>query len=392
MLKKLHCEAPLFYLNITNYGEIRPCSAFRNNFGRIKNPIEQNKIQLLKDLENGTDNPGCFECKYRESLGLKTVKDLGRLAQGLQPAIMHLELNLSNTCNLKCRMCTSDSSTAWFKDDIALLQDPETKDFRLKTDSKRLKVFANHTELIEFFETLDLTKLESINFKGGEPLLQDEVFTILEYLIDKKINNRIVVKMTTNGTFFHRKMALLSKFKCADIFVSVDAVGQLFNFIRRGRKYSIPHIESNIILFKKIPNATVRTVACIGAMNIFQIAELFDWSTRICEPPEPERFMTDFWTSIYNPEYLSVRAIPIELRHLAVEHNFSYLKKNRSDSLFLMNIIESFVDLKSPTIDKLSKEFISFSRTLDRLRDENILDVVPEFKEWFNGPRLDLEI
>ena len=60
--------------------------------------------------------------------------------------------------------------------------------------------------ILKNLKELDLSNLRTINFKGGEPLLNSETISILEYLESQSILKNITISISSNGTYINEKI------------------------------------------------------------------------------------------------------------------------------------------------------------------------------------------
>lgn len=216
---------------------LRPCCDFSAPYSYSDEDFKNLQAALLADIPH----PHCRICWEKEAVGVeslrseKTYDNLNR--------IRVLELNLSNLCNLKCRMCGSDSSSAWIEDEIFLREKIIDDPFRPKQIEKLERAFNNKKALFDFLNSLDLQDLEHITFFGGEPFLQPLFAEVLEYLIRSNRTN-ISLRVTTNGTIvLDKHLSLLKQFERVDYRLSIEAVGSLYKYIRGGEKFSLADVE-----------------------------------------------------------------------------------------------------------------------------------------------------
>ena len=118
-----------------------------------------------------------------------------------------LEFELSNTCNLECKMClgTLSSSIRKNRDGLPLL--PMVYD---AVFVEQLKEFIPHAYEAKFY--------------GGEPFLINIYFDILDVIA--RLNPEIVITITTNGTVLNPKIKDLFEKLKFNINVSIDSVTQ----------------------------------------------------------------------------------------------------------------------------------------------------------------------
>ena len=97
--------------------------------------------------------------------------------------------------------------------------------------------------------------LERIDFKGGEPMMQEGMYDFLEYLVSWGYASNITIAYTTNGTKTPERLKeLWPKFKKVKLVISVEATGKLYEYIRGGDVQSIDSLKDNIHWFDQFNN------------------------------------------------------------------------------------------------------------------------------------------
>ena len=113
--------------------------------------------------------------------------------------------------------------------------------------------------------------LHELNITGGEPTLIPELIDVL-----KQINKDCIVQLTTNGTLFNEKLYNeLSKFKKTWFVLSIDGIGDTYNYIRHPGNWNT--VNSNVAKFKDyVEEIHVETATTI--FNIFDITNIWEWA------------------------------------------------------------------------------------------------------------------
>jgi radical SAM protein with 4Fe4S-binding SPASM domain len=138
-----------------------------------------------------------------------------------RPKLRTVFLDLTNKCNLRCKMCIWRS--------------------RPETGVISRSLFESCVDQLADME------LEALNLEyAGESLLHPEFSDFLRYAISKRDQGRIKsVGWTDNGMLFNQKIAdLVVSLKVDWINFSLEGVGEVNDNIRLGSKYSV--IEKNI--------------------------------------------------------------------------------------------------------------------------------------------------
>ena len=152
------------------------------------------------------------------------------------PKIKTAFLEVTNKCNLRCKMCIYQK-------------------LQIKTGYMSKQLFQS---CIDQLSELGVDSL-SLHF-GGESLCHPDFKDFLKYAIQKRASCGIrSINWTDNGMLFNRSMAdLVVDLKLDSIYFSLDGIGQVNDSIRLGSKYSI--IEENIKYLLKKRGKTVKPV------------------------------------------------------------------------------------------------------------------------------------
>jgi MoaA/NifB/PqqE/SkfB family radical SAM enzyme len=146
------------------------------------------------------------------------------------------DYRFSNLCNFKCRTCGSDFSSQWAA---------ENKKFE---PSQPIVIHADNNRgnlLNEVYEHIN--NIEMAYFAGGEPLITEEHYLILEELIKHKRTD-ITLRYNTNMSNLKFKdydlISLWKQFKKVEVSASIDHYGERAEYIRSGADWGV--VESNL--------------------------------------------------------------------------------------------------------------------------------------------------
>jgi sulfatase maturation enzyme AslB (radical SAM superfamily) len=127
---------------------------------------------------------GCRKCFEKETAGVKSLrqrfneraKHLSDRAVAPMPGKatalpVYWDIRFSNICNFRCRSCWYGSSSRWFADAKALNQKVG--------DQAIIQGVEDADGLFDQLDSL-LPHIEEIYFAGGEPLLMDEHYRLLD--------------------------------------------------------------------------------------------------------------------------------------------------------------------------------------------------------------------
>ncbi len=317
------CYYPFFQILLTPDGRYRPCSKHLDDIthhGKIldvtnatlEDAWNSEYMQRIRDdFHNNRKFPGCGECWRMQKMGLRSMRyhsyeyDISEEQVANPVAPQRIELNSSNVCNLRCRICGPRASTKWL---------PEGEKFYQIED----KVHYNMTP-----ENLQQVKdwgpnLDEICFFGGEPLLSDENLKLIDYLIEKGYAPNIALLFNTNGTVFSDDLARkLGRFKKVRMSFSMDDIGKRFEYQRSGAKWDIVsnHLRQAYQWSRRPEwkNVELRICNTLSMFNAYYIPEIVNYFS--------EHFpgLRIFWNPIYDPWQFSIQILPKEIKDMIRE-------------------------------------------------------------------------
>ena len=386
------CHLPWTSLETTATGHYRPCCIYKGEitdsskkkYTTIENNItEVQNSDFMKNLRqeflNGKRPNGCDSCWKEEAVG-KTSKrqHMWRKAGALgQYAIKKhvvapnfIDLKLGNICNLKCRICSPHSSSQWVSDMVKLSphQDEYWRQYNKEGSWPRqknafLESVIDHVEQIRFFE-----------ITGGEPLMIQEQFNILQKCIDKGSAKYIDVHYNTNGTQYPEKAIkdIWPHFKRVEIAFSIDDVADRFEYQRTNAKWI--EVKENIAKFKAsgLPNLSIQVCTTINFFNIYYLDDL----AKIVEEWGP-----DFWyiNVLHQPEVYDVQQLPEFFKNKVVKK----IQNSNTYKTELQSAIDYLTNSPTKKVDNWREKLISSIKSVDYIRKENFAKTFPELNEEF---------
>lgn len=395
-MNKPLCTAPFHSILIETDKTVRPCCSWWGD------PLGDLKTENINDILNGEKlkevqgqmlrgewPSNCQDCKNREeSYGLSSRK------QNYEPfvpylnnnKITYLEFNSSNVCNLVCVGCNPSWSSAWanFRNDI-----PWWKEFRhsngwdIGEGWEGRPTWTIHPSRPDFiqdvFNTLDFSSLNRLTFKGGEPFLNKENVLLLEKLDSLDLLKNIHVDMTTNGTQMSDKfLNLLSKAKRVHFAISIDAVGELNQYIRFDPKNPeashTDNIKKNIKEYSRLENCFgINLASSVQAHNIFRLEDLRSWwmdeintinRDNISHRPVFNHFFL-------GPEEVTIKVFTEKTRQALTNY---YQSLNNPE---IYSMVIAFLQ-RPYSGDHWHNKFITYTEALDKTRPKSFLELVPE--------------
>ena len=339
--------------------------------------------ELRDSLLNGHLPEDCGTCVQREqSLGTsrrhwysEKVSEPGSFEFQPKLHLRQMDLNFGNACNLKCRMCGSWGSSLWAAEDRQL--NALCKDLKRSSGAdKRRRNFKTDAEL-ELMKPM-LSKVERLDFKGGEPLLHEDMYSFLGKLIEWGLASQVVLAYTSNGTVFDPRLKeLWPKFKQVRLVISLEGTGRLYSYIRGG-KLTLDDLDHNLQSFDQIENLHGSYNITIQNYNVFHLGEVLNW----IKSRDLKRFDKHYRFDCYvtNPRYLCIDDLPLELKLEAEGRLRSYPHPE-------LEPVKASLRRPAPDPEEAQRNnrlFARFTDELDRLRGEDFLSIVPEFRRHFD--------
>ena len=377
------CSAPFSSLMIDTDKGVKPCCNWSGQYwGNLNNnTIEEiRKTDLVKqvqqDMIDGVWNPGCIRCKDREEKIGSSVRTLvyDNVPTNFEGKILYLEYNSTNTCNLACVMCSPAWSSHWveFKKRHNWPEWKETS----KAFPPQIILPINMKVAENFVNQVDLSEIQTVWLKGGEPFLNKENILLFEHLDELGVLSKVNVWMTTNGTTYNDKLLdLLAKAKTVSITVSIDGPGELNRYIRwSDTDHEISNsknlIETSKYILNRLPNIKIYNNTCtVQVLNVFKLREMRVWWENNISSLDPRvQSGSNFEHVVLHPECLSV---------LTLSDNIRFKLANYYENLKYSENLVSFLRLPYAG-NELHNTMVSYIEKFDKTRDRKILEIVPE--------------
>jgi sulfatase maturation enzyme AslB (radical SAM superfamily) len=279
--------------------------------------------------------------------------------------LKYFDLRWSNICNLKCRSCSSTYSSSWATED------------NNNGHNKKIFIFAggdSNDNLYNQFEPY-FAGIEEFYFAGGEPLLTDKHYDILEHLISI---GRTDVKLQYNTNLTNLKykdksvLELWKQFSNVEVFASLDSWGNRAEYIREGTDWNV--VEHNLKTIKAIvPHVKLQISSVISIFNVSTILEFLDY---IFENNlfDKSHFYPNFYNLI-NPYYYSTNILP-DIQRLALINKLSNANYSPHINQQIKNVILHLENSKfNPA---LAAQFVKVTAHYDSIRNKDFKETFPE--------------
>lgn len=389
---KTFCIYPWIHLHAYPTGEAYPCCHADMGTGQVghckENTLEEiwqgrAMKQLRQDMLTETPNAACVRCYEQERSGFFSGRRSANKHHGHQikklkhnPFEMtYWDIRFSNLCNLRCRSCGHIFSSSWYQDQ-ARIAGSEWRANHVPLN------YAGQTETDMWEQLLPhIDYVEQIYFAGGEPLMMDEHYRILEELEHR---GRFDVRLIYNTNFTHVKLKdrmvfdYWKKFDSVAVGASLDAMGARAEYIRKGTDWTV--VERNREQMKEMcPNVDFYVSPTLSVMNAWHLPDFHkDWVDRQLIRPQDLNV-----NILQDPAHYRIDILPIKYKQrlrVKFEEHLEWLRPQ--DPLNRATVgFESAINFMMSTDNSgLISKFWEKTRQLDSIRNENILSVIPELE------------
>jgi len=283
-------------MSANNNGTTKICCMIENdeNMNLTDNTISENfqKIEFVKirtDLQSGIRNSKCKLCWQEEDAGRKSKrlrdneKYIGHVNRGGKPfnGLAKFELNLGNTCNLKCRTCAPHSSSLWMQEEYDVYRSSD-KNYTYKIYAQEMKKYhQTFDDESTFWTDLEnnLSTIKQFDFYGGEPFMSKKMWKTLQLAVDNGYSKDIEVHYATNATQWPSEhIEILKHFRHLNLNFSIDGIGEQFEFLRYPAVWSEAADNMNKARQLQDEHHDVHISWCVtlSTMNIYNLPELLD--------------------------------------------------------------------------------------------------------------------
>jgi len=272
----------------------------------------------------------------------------------------YVELHLSNKCNFKCRTCNSRFSTSWNEDAI-------------KINNGRY-VYYPHKSIKNIQDIISFENIKWIRFAGGEPLISDEHYKLVEYLISNNLSKNISLLYNTNLSCLHYKkwdsIDLWKNFKHIKLLASIDDSYERGEYIRKGQKWSEIIKNRDKILNSNL-DIEFKLFPLISIFNIWHLPDFIsDWSD--------SGFVDKFSCSIIkNVDWLKIQILPNNFKD-KIKEKYKKFRFPSHIQKFMYNIVGHLYS--EDLYEKLFPKFVEMTTMIDKMRGENYLDIFEELR------------
>jgi len=306
---------------------------------------------------------GCWQCQHIEDSGIKSFRQSMIEGLGIKKNLsgpQRIDFLFDRSCNLACRTCGPSASTLWQK---------HLRDNNLfsKID---IMPSNNFGKIKTFLETSDLSNLKQAQFCGGETLLGNTYWDTAQLLADMvpDVKDNLLLGFQTNGTqpIDEKYYSLLEKFKLVKLMISIDGIGDQFEYLRWPANWN--QVVDNILNLKdKLPSNVMFFVQEVTSnLNLLYFGEVEKWvNANINTTRFGDR--VDYSTQLAIHEYLNVNCITQE-----------YVDAIKNTNKF------QFINANWVENPEKIKTFIRETEKFDKIRGQDWKKVFPEVANFYS--------
>ena len=387
------CVMPFVHAFVTS-NAIGPCCAYIGNpkLNSTKTYWESKQLKnIQQNMLNNIRDKGCSICWDKEDRGFSSLRQhsnqiykehIDNIKNNLEiKNPFYLDLRLGNLCNLKCRMCTSEWSSQIAEE---MLSNPN-ENWDDTPTQKIIEINENTWELLEDW----IPDVKRVFMTGGEPTIIKRNLDYINKIIETGYAKNIELIFTTNATNVNKKfLEIGEKFKSVHFSVSIDAVNDLANYIRFPSNWQT--IKNNLNTIGQ-ENYGVSINTTIQWLNMTRLNEMFKFIEEYIAS-KPKQFAGVWFQLVTHPNYLDPINAPKFIKEKAIHdiniflNTSTMLQDEKYSSILQGEFKQSLISSKEfleNNIDnvKYVDLFLKKMATLDKLRNQNLFEVLPEFKQ-----------
>lgn len=378
------CVLPWLHFYFNPQGQVNPCCVSDIDYplGDYSKDINFNSKEIVafrQSMIDGVPVPQCTGCykqeknnviSFRQQFNQRFAKFIPAKPTALveEFKLRYLDIRLSNLCNLKCRMCSGKFSSRIADEDFKLWGDAE--------------LFANnnntqHQDKIIALVADNIDYIEQVYFAGGEPLLNETHYTLLDmFLTDSK--QHIDIVYNTNFSMIDRALGYWNQFDNVTVGASIDLMGPAADYVRNGVDYNT--LEHNYRkLVEQCPDVQFNITSVLSLYNAFNLCELQKhWITNLGISSKQLSF-----NLLLTPDYMTLRVLPVDIKHRAtdcIKNHILFLLSVPGSQALISQWEQALVFMNSQDDSHLLSKFFNLGDARDQARNQQFELYFPEYQ------------
>ncbi|MDE0092232.1 MAG: twitch domain-containing radical SAM protein [Oligoflexia bacterium] len=384
------CIDPFIHLATRPLGIVKTCCNTDMHIGNLNednletlwnsDTMKNIRLKMLK----GEKVENCKRCYIEEAVGFesKRIKQNRKWSHVINEAVLDvkpdgslpnkikfLDLRYGIKCNLKCVICDNTNSSQWIpeqKNIYPKMKNPLMKDYykQFNIDVKTPSYWYKNP-VIQKQISDQLKHIEHLYFAGGEPLIIDEHYKVLEECIVEGYAGDIELRYNSNATKWKDNLFDLWKnFKSVSFCYSIDDIGKRNDYIRYPSQWEKTK-ESLKFFDEKAPENVNITITCsVQILNVYYIPDFIMWIFHQFF----KRIKDIQFHLVYYPPQLSPKVMPV----------FYKKKLSQKYNQFLSELCQKRQKIDHFKDERRNDCFQKYFQTLDSHKEK-------AFQEVFNN-------
>jgi hypothetical protein len=287
-LARACCKTPAYSVTATELDQLGSAAIFNGQ------AVQDRRSEMLQ----GVKHDDCATCWSAEAVGLESY----RLGQSAKPVFRdvidqirhdprvsgaiprHIEIILSTTCDLACSYCGPEFSSRWESELARLGPYPELGGVHpIPADAPA----PSFSEVFHDWLNQILPDVRYIQFNGGEPLIQNDFYTVVGTILANSraagVELGVISNLNTPPARFDQLLEILPTLherQRLRFGVSIDAVGAKAEYIRNGLRWS--RFDDNLRrLIHQVPGLNLQFSPTMSALNMSSVLDLVTYAADI---------------------------------------------------------------------------------------------------------------
>jgi hypothetical protein len=295
--------------------------------------------------------------------------------------VVSFDYRFSNLCNFKCRMCGDMLSSSWESEQRkSKMWNPDAKPWMAEPVRSKIKNFQEDQVEKEFARAVDNHLIEEIYWVGGEPLMYEQHWKYMKQIVDNGDADKVYVRYNTNLSRTKYKgidlyKDLLVHFRDWQICASIDATGEIGEWIRTGLNYEqwLQNFKDGLAIKKN--SRQMRLDVTLTLPGLLDVKNLFRLSKQL---------NVDMLTKViftFSPDIvLSPLALPRELLNEIVDELLEFVEPRADQNQ--QSLIDVLQQLKKrPTIAEIWPDQYEQKLQEGKIYQEDIARLRQDYKK-----------
>jgi organic radical activating enzyme len=319
-----------------------------------------------------------------------------------------VELNFSNTCNLKCSYCSPIFSSKWqqeIRDQGPIPTLPPHNDLHHLQGVELNEKFDNTELMASFWPWFEkcYPDIRLLKITGGEPFLSPHTFKLLQLVLQKpnlKMNLSINSNLSVPNSVWQQFMELciqLQKTRAVEKFYlhpSIDTFGKRAEYIRFGLDFEV--FQKNVEDYLERSRGNLVFICTINNLSLAGLLDFWKYLLDLKKKYGPR----GQWVSVTSevligPDWQNINILPEHFqKHLL--HTIDYVDAHIGDGLAAFSTYErqgllralDLMKIPNKNLVSAKQNFYRFFSEHDRRRGTNLLLTFPEMADFWNDCKL----